>query len=182
MKPDSPEKGHDRRARRSTERGGTGGESWFAGFSCNGTGGARVVVSLDSGERVGTFIGRRVAVKFLRGASASSRDLLARFRREAQAAGSLESENIGAVTDFGSAEDGAPYIVMEYLTGEDLSRLLAREGPMAVPRIVDILIQACRGLHSAHGAGIVHRDLKPENLFIARRGDGSDLVKVLDFG
>lgn len=129
-----------------------------------------------------TMIGRRVALKFLQPALASSTEMLARFRREAQAAGALEHENIAAVTDFGFAADGSPYMAIEYLDGDDLSRLLAREGPLPVQRAVYIVIQACRGLDAAHGRGVIHRDLKPENLFLCERADGTDLVKILDFG
>ena len=93
-----------------------------------------------------------------------------------------EHANVAAVTDFGRAPDGAPYIVMEFLEGEDCAKLLRRVGPLPVPRATNIVVQACRGLAVAHRAGIVHRDLKPENLFLADAGDGSDLVKVLDFG
>jgi serine/threonine-protein kinase len=128
------------------------------------------------------LIGRRFAVKFLHAELASHPEILARFRREAQAAGSLENENIAAVTDFGSSPDGAPYIVMEFLEGEDVAKTLARFGPMSVQRAAHILIQVCRGLFAAHGRGIVHRDLKPENLLLQQRGDGQDLVKILDFG
>ena len=128
------------------------------------------------------LIGRRFAVKFLHAALAVHSEILARFRREAQSAGSLENENIAAVTDFGAADDGAPYIVMEYLDGEDLARILARTGPLTPTRAAHILIQVCRGLVAAHGRGIVHRDLKPENLLVQQRGDGGDLVKILDFG
>jgi eukaryotic-like serine/threonine-protein kinase len=127
-------------------------------------------------------IGRRVAIKFMHAELAARPEIMARFRREAQAAGALENENIAAVTDFGVAEDGAPYIVMEFLPGEDLSRLLTRLGPLPVPRAIYALIQACRGLEAAHAHGIIHRDLKPENLLVTKRGDGSDLIKVLDFG
>jgi eukaryotic-like serine/threonine-protein kinase len=127
-------------------------------------------------------IGRRFAVKFLHAELAGHPEILARFRREAQAAGSLENENIAAVTDFGSAPDGAPYIVMEFLEGEDLAKTLARTGPLPIARAAHILIQVCRGLVAAHGRGIVHRDLKPENLLLQQRGDGGDLVKILDFG
>lgn len=127
-------------------------------------------------------IGRRFAVKFLHAELASHPEILLRFRREAQAAGSLENENIAAVTDFGSSPDGAPYIVMEFLEGEDLAKTLARNGPLPVARAAHILIQVCRGLVAAHGRGIVHRDLKPENLLLQQRGDGGDLVKILDFG
>jgi serine/threonine-protein kinase len=71
---------------------------------------------------------------------------------------------------------------MERLEGEDLAALLAREGPLPVGRAVALVVQACRGLAAAHASDIVHRDLKPANLFLTRRSDGGDLVKVLDFG
>jgi len=125
---------------------------------------------------------RRFAVKLLRVGLAERRDILTRFQREAEAAGALESENVAAAIDFGIARDGTPYIVMEYLVGESLAGLLGREGPLPVERAADLVIQACRGMQVAHAAGIVHRDLKPQNLFVCRREDGTDLVKVLDFG
>jgi serine/threonine-protein kinase len=127
-------------------------------------------------------VGRRFAIKFLHPTLSTNAEIVARFQREAQAAGRLENENIAAVVDAGTASDGAPYLVMEYLEGEDLAHLLFRCGPLSVPRATYIVIQACRGLAAAHERGIVHRDLKPENLFIGKRNDGSDLVKVLDFG
>jgi eukaryotic-like serine/threonine-protein kinase len=127
-------------------------------------------------------VGRRFAIKFLHPDLAGNDEIVARFQREAQAAGGLENENIAAVVDAGTADDGAPYLVMEYLEGEDLAHLLFRTGPLPVPRAAYVMIQACRGLVAAHGRKIVHRDLKPENLFVCKRNDGSDLVKVLDFG
>ena len=148
----------------------------------------RIVRLLGSGgmgevyEAQHTKIGRRFAIKFLHPAFASNTEIMARFQREAESAGALENENIAAVVDFGAAEDGAPYLVMEYLDGEDLAHLLVRTGPLPVPRSTYAIIQACRGLAAAHARGIVHRDLKPENIFVCKRGDGSDLVKVLDFG
>jgi eukaryotic-like serine/threonine-protein kinase len=128
------------------------------------------------------IVGRRFAVKYLHQDLAGEEEILERFRREARTAGALENENIVSVVDFGIASDGIPYLVMEMLVGEDLAQLLRREGPLPVVRAVNLIIQACRGLDAAHAAGIVHRDLKPENLFICRRGDGTDLVKILDFG
>src|SRR4029079_8966993 len=122
------------------------------------------------------------AIKFLRRELAERRDILNRFQREAEAAGALENENVTAAIDFGISDDGAPYIVMEYLVGENLADLLAREGRLPVARAADLVAQACRGVAAAHAAGIVHRDLKPHNLFVARRDDGTDLLKVLDFG
>jgi eukaryotic-like serine/threonine-protein kinase len=133
-------------------------------------------------EALHLVVKRRFAVKLLRPERANSADVVGRFRREAEAAGALENEHIVAVTDFGKTPDGVPYLVMEYLLGESVGSLLAREGPLPVPRAVSILLQVCRGLEVAHAAGIVHRDLKPDNLFIVRRTDRSDLVKILDFG
>jgi eukaryotic-like serine/threonine-protein kinase len=129
-----------------------------------------------------TVIGRRFAIKFLHAYLAQNPETMTRFRHEAETAGGIEHENIGAALDFGTADDGTPYLVMEYLEGEDLARLLVRNGPLPVARAAYIIIQACRGLTAAHARGIVHRDLKPENLFICRRNDGGDLVKVVDFG
>jgi endoglucanase len=125
---------------------------------------------------------RRFAIKFLRQAFADRRDILARFQGEAAAAGALENENVAAAVDFGVVDDGTPYIVMEYLVGESLATLVEREGRLPVARAADLLAQACRGVGAAHAAGIIHRDLKPQNLFVCRRDDGSDRVKVLDFG
>jgi hypothetical protein len=127
-------------------------------------------------------LSRRFAVKFLLPEFAAHREVLTRFENEARAAGALEHPNLVAVTDVGRTAEGAPYLVMEFLKGEDCSQLLRRLGPLPVMRAADIVLQACRGLAVAHDARIVHRDLKPENLFVAVAGDGSDQVKVLDFG
>jgi len=86
------------------------------------------------------------------------------------------------VTDVGQASDGAPYLVMEFLEGQDGAKLLRQQGALPVRRAADIVLQVCRGLAVAHRAGIVHRDLKPENIFLTDAGDGRDQVKVLDFG
>ncbi|HMF39623.1 MAG TPA: serine/threonine-protein kinase [Polyangia bacterium] len=128
------------------------------------------------------LIGRRCAVKLLHPQYARQAAMLTRFQREARAAASLENEHIAAVTDFGFADDGVPFLVMERLEGQDLAALVAREGPLPVARAVSLLAQACRGLAAAHASDIVHRDLKPANLFLTQRSDGGDLVKVLDFG
>ena len=125
---------------------------------------------------------RRFAVKFLRQDYARRREFLGRFQREAEAAGALESENIASAVDFGIAADGSPFIVMEYLVGEDLAALLEREGCLPLERAADLCVQACHGAEAAHAAGILHRDLKPKNLFIGQREDGTDLLKILDFG
>jgi endoglucanase len=148
----------------------------------------RVVRLLASGgmgvvyEAQHAVVRRRFAIKFLRRDLAERRDILGRFQREAAAAGALENDNVTAAVDFGISDDGTPFIVMEYLVGESLAALLEREGRLPVHRAADLVAQACRGVDAAHAAGIVHRDLKPQNLFVARRDDGTDLVKVLDFG
>lgn len=129
-----------------------------------------------------TVVKRRFAMKLLHPELAAQRDSLARFQREAEAAGALQSENVTAAMDFGIAEDGSPYILMEYLDGESLRALLDRAGTLPVERATDLVVQACRGVAAAHRAGIVHRDLNPQNLFVCRRDDGTDLLKVLDFG
>jgi serine/threonine-protein kinase len=127
-------------------------------------------------------LGRRIAVKFLLPDLVAREDYLRRFENEAVAAGGLEHPNLVAVLDLGRAPDGAPYLVMEYLHGEDCARLVRRRGALPVRRAVNIVLQACRGVAVAHAARVVHRDLKPENLFLSDAGDGGDLVKVLDFG
>jgi serine/threonine-protein kinase len=129
-----------------------------------------------------TTLGRRFAVKFLLPQFASHPEIHRRFENEAKAAARLEHPNLAAVIDCGRAGDGAPYLVMELLEGEDCARLLRRDGALSAPRATNIVVQACRGLAVVHDAGIVHRDLKPENLFVTRNSDGTDLVKILDFG
>lgn len=128
-----------------------------------------------------TEIPRRFAVKMLRAEYARDPEMQARFRQEAQAAAGLSSDHIVEVADFGCAEDGSPYLVMELLEGIDLRRLLAKLGKLPVDQAVAVARQACAGGGAAHAAGIIHRDLKPENLFIAMRG-GRTMLKVLDFG
>jgi hypothetical protein len=128
------------------------------------------------------LVGRHFAVKLLHRALAQNREAVLRFQREAQAAGALDCENVVAITDFGFSAEGAPYMVMDLLKGETSRALIAREGPLPVPRAVSLVLQACYAIDAAHARGIIHRDLKPDNLFVSRRSDGTDSVKVLDFG
>ena len=123
-----------------------------------------------------------VALKFLLSESLTKPKVVARFEREARAVVRLRSEHVARVLDVGTMDTGAPYIVMEYLEGEDLGVALERRGPMPVAQAVDYLLQACEALAEAHSVGIVHRDLKPGNLFVTTRVDGKSLIKVLDFG
>jgi eukaryotic-like serine/threonine-protein kinase len=129
-----------------------------------------------------TAIGKRVALKFLGREAARDPAATVRFQREAQAAGVIESEHIVHVFDAGTSPEGLPFLVMELLTGEDLRARLDREGPLRVAEATKIASEVLRALVRAHAAGIVHRDLKPDNVFLCRRDDGSDLVKIVDFG
>lgn len=123
-----------------------------------------------------------VALKFLHPEVVKDEDAVRRFLREAQSAVRIKSEHVARVTDVGTLENGAPYMVMEYLTGIDLSGALEQRGALDLSEVADLLLQACDAIAEAHSLGIVHRDLKPSNLFLTRRADGSPLVKVLDFG
>ena len=124
----------------------------------------------------------RVAIKFLRDEIVSDADAAARFAREARTAIKIKSEHVARVIDVDSLENGAPFMVMEYLEGEDLAAWIRSRGPLPLEQAVEFVLQACEAIAEAHGLGIVHRDLKPANLFVSRRADGIFAVKVLDFG
>src|SRR5215470_14886178 len=146
--------------------------------------GAMGQVYLASDKKFST---RRVAVKTVRQDILSSDNLqegeaIARFEREAQAAASIQHPNTVSVTDFGESSDGIFYLVMEYVEGETLHRLLRREGTLPVTRAVHLLRQIADGVDAAHALGILHRDLKPANIFIMQKGRGDGFVKVGDFG
>jgi eukaryotic-like serine/threonine-protein kinase len=126
-------------------------------------------------------LGQRVAVKFLHAHVSLLPDFVERFHREAKAAAGIESEHVARVLDVGTLDNGAPYMVMEYLEGEDLNQLLERKGTFTVHDSIEYILQACDALALAHAARIIHRDLKPANLFLARQ-HGRHLVKLLDFG
>jgi cytochrome c peroxidase len=134
-------------------------------------------------EAIHTGMGRRVAVKVITQAEALRESTVARFEREARAAGSIDSEQIVQVLDVGKdARSGLPYLVMELLAGEDAEQLVTRVGPLLPDLALRIVAQACLGIQKAHGASVMHRDLKPANLFLARRDEGGRTVKILDFG
>ena len=141
-----------------------------------GIGGMGMVVAATHLE-----IDQRVALKFMLPSSESPESEL-RFLREARAAGRLNSEHVCRVSDVGRFDSGAPYIVMEYLQGENLGAILRKRGPFRVSEAVDYILQGIEGLAEAHAHGIIHRDLKPDNLFLHKRNDGGASVKVLDFG
>ncbi len=142
-----------------------------------GYGGMGVVVSAFRND-----LEQRVAVKFLSQAAAERPDASERFRREARAAAKIRSEHVARVLDVGTLDTGLPYMVMEYLEGNDIADELRRLNVLPMPDAVEFVLQAIEALAEAHAAGVVHRDLKPGNLFLARRADGSRRVKVLDFG
>ncbi|MBS2014939.1 MAG: serine/threonine protein kinase [Deltaproteobacteria bacterium] len=125
---------------------------------------------------------QRVAIKVLKPSAIDNAEFVARFGREARAAAKLRSEHVARVIDVGESDKGLPFMVMEYLSGKDLSRVLKDGGPLPIEDACEYVLQACEGLAEAHAAGIVHRDLKPANLFLTTGTDGTPLVKVLDFG
>ncbi|HXX66717.1 MAG TPA: protein kinase [Polyangiaceae bacterium] len=128
------------------------------------------------------LLGQRVAVKMLLSHVVTNKEAVARFLNEARAAARIEGEHVARVMDVAALDDGRPYMVIEYLEGADLGQLIESRGPLPVVETVDYVLQALEALAQAHALGIVHRDFKPSNLFLARRSDGTTLVKVLDFG
>ena len=127
-------------------------------------------------------LNERVALKMLRQDVMLDHDAVERFMREAQAAAKLRSEYVARVSDVGALENGTPYMVMEFLEGQDLGQLVAERGKLGIPWAVELMLQTCEALAEAHSLGIVHRDVKPSNLFVTWRPDGTALIKVLDFG
>lgn len=128
--------------------------------------------------------GRRLAVKVMAKILHPDDPRVKRFEREALVAAKLiNSKHIARVLAFG--EDRAtrfPFIMMEYLCGEDLQVLINQVGPLPVDIALRVAAQACMGLEKVHKAGVIHRDIKPANLFLARDDTGNVLVKLLDFG
>jgi len=125
-------------------------------------------------------VGKRFAIKVLRGTTFHDEASRARFAKEAQAAAKMEHPNVVAVFDVGETEDSAPFMVMELLRGRSLFDAL--EGRLGIAQALEIAYEMLSALECAHRAGIVHRDVKPANVFLAERQDGSICVKVLDFG
>jgi serine/threonine protein kinase len=142
-----------------------------------GEGGMGYVVSAIHGQ-----LEQRVAVKLLAPELSQNPDACARFLREARAAVRIHSEHVARVVDVGELDNGAPFMVMEFLSGNDLARELEARQQLEIGTAIDYVLQACEAVAEAHSIGLIHRDLKPANLFLTRRPDGSPLVKVLDFG
>jgi len=142
-----------------------------------GKGGMGVVVAAVHVE-----LGHRIALKFLSRAGARNEETLARFALEAKAAAMMRTEHATRILDIGRLPSGEPYMVLELLEGCDLGALVTRRGPLPIVDAVTYVLEACEAIAEAHSLGIVHRDLKPDNLFLVTRPDGTQIVKVLDFG
>jgi serine/threonine protein kinase len=128
-----------------------------------------------------TLVDRTCAIKVMSPLLARDVVVRERFRREAKSAQRLSHPNVIEIYDHGETPDGTSFIVMEKLDGISLGGLIS-QGPIAIGRALQIMIQICRGIARAHDLDVIHRDLKPENIFITWREDRSDLVKLLDFG
>jgi eukaryotic-like serine/threonine-protein kinase len=141
-----------------------------------GSGGMGVVYRVEH-QRMGKI----AAMKVLHNDLVGDRDVIKRFRREAEAVSKLTHPNTVQTFDFGSADD-AQYLVMEYVRGEDLGQIVRTAGPIPFRKVAPIIMQVCEALGEAHELGIIHRDLKPENVLVTHAKDGHDHAKVLDFG
>ena len=133
-------------------------------------------------EAVQLRLNKRVAVKVMARHLAADQVALARFHREAEITSHLGHPHLVNVIDFGQAESGEPYLVMEYLEGEDLDHRLRRTGRLSIETTVHVIRQVASALNAAHDQGVVHRDLKPGNVFLVQIPGEPDFVKVLDFG
>lgn len=159
---------------------------------------ARIGTTIAGSYRIDEFLGRgaigavfggmhlrlerRVAIKFVDPTLVDDPEIRARFKREARICAQIGSSHVVEVFDYGVTDEGAPFLVMERLDGEDLHQRMLREGKIPVDRALRLAKQVCRALGAAHAHNIVHRDLKPENVFLLDRDGESEFVKVVDFG
>jgi serine/threonine protein kinase len=149
----------------------------------------RIVRRLGAGGMGTVFLAEQIAVgdrpvalKVLNRKLLDDPEFLLRFQNEASSTGRIHHPNVVTIHESGQADDGTPYIAMEFLEGESLRQALARRGALPVPEVAEILQQAARGLNAAHKLGIIHRDLKPDNIFLTRGDEDETIVKVVDFG
>ena len=127
-------------------------------------------------------MGRKSAVKVMNPGMVNDADAISRFNREAANASKISHPNVAAVYDFGETTDGLIYLAMEFIEGPSLTKVIEERGALMPVRAADITRQAADALAVAHDMGIVHRDLKPDNIMLAKNRDGTDCVKVVDFG
>ncbi|MCY1067382.1 protein kinase [Nannocystis sp. RBIL2] len=142
-----------------------------------GVGGMGVVVSATDLQE-----NRKVAIKFLLPNARFDQAMIERFATEARALMRVRNKHVSEILDVGNLGNGAPYIVMERLIGEDLDTYLDKRRVLPVQEALDYALQACVGVQQIHAAGLLHQDIKPSNLFLVRGEDDSVVVKVLDFG
>jgi len=127
-------------------------------------------------------MGRKSAIKVMAAAMSQDPDAISRFNREASNASRISHPNVCQIYDFGETPDGLIYLAMEFIEGQSLKDIVEREGALPAVRAANITRQAADALQAAHDLGIVHRDIKPDNIMIVQGRDGSDIVKVVDFG
>ncbi len=128
------------------------------------------------------MLNKPLAIKVLKPEVSKDTEVMQRFQQEAQSASAIGSQHIIDISDFGTLPDGATYFVMEFLDGVSLTKAMEMEHPMRTPRIIRVAKQICDALGAAHERSIVHRDMKPDNIYLVKRGNDTDFVKVLDFG
>ncbi|HEY0133669.1 MAG TPA: serine/threonine-protein kinase, partial [Nannocystis sp.] len=147
-----------------------------------------IVRRLGAGGMGVVFLARHIhldkhfALKIISPRFLDEPEIAERFLLEARAASKIDHPNVVSITDFGVPEEGPAFFAMEHLEGEDLAKMLAREGHLPWPRALPIVAQIARALAAAHARGVVHRDIKPQNCFRITRDDNPDFIKVLDFG
>jgi len=147
-----------------------------------------IVRRLGAGGMGVVFLARHIhldkhfALKIISPRFLDEPEIAQRFLLEARAASKIDHINVVSITDFGPPEDGPAFFAMELLDGEDLAKLIAREGPLPWTRALPIATQIARALAAAHQRGVVHRDIKPQNCVRITRDDNPDFIKVLDFG
>ena len=123
-----------------------------------------------------------IAIKMIRGEYSNNSEAVERFLREAQAMALLRGKHTPHVMDVARAEDGTPFMVLEFLEGKDLRQVMLEQAPLTIKRVVRWVVQAAEAVAEAHSQGLIHRDLKPDNLFLTVDPDGVEVVKVIDFG
>lgn len=157
-------------------------------FSAKQFGQYRLSRQLGSGGMGEVYVGehlllkRPCAIKIIKPHQANDPKMLERFEREVRSTAKLTHWNTVAIYDYGRAEDGTFFYVMEYLPGLNLSQIVKMFGPLPPGRVIHLLVQICDALAEAHHHGMVHRDLKPANIFASKRGSKYDVAKLLDFG